>query len=307
MSSNHIAQENLMPEGPEIRRAADNVAAAIKNQIAVEIGFGLPHLKPFERQLSGNLIWEVESRGKAMLIRFANGFNIYSHNQLYGRWHTGPAYEFPNSNRQLRLAIHNAKRSALLYSASDIAVIEDAALKNHPFLRQLGPDLLSSKIDCSQVIERLLHPKYHRRQLGGILTNQSFLAGLGNYLRCEILFVTGLHPKTTAQQCCPEKLEHLAKAILRLPQQSYKTGGITNDLLRTKQLMSAGASFEDARFFVFRRAGKPCYHCGTPIEKTTANGQGFYYCPGCQGSYPGLTLPALSKGSSSSSGKGRLK
>jgi len=271
-----------MPEGPEIRRAADSVAAAIKDKTSKEVFFGQSHLKPFEKLLSGEKVWAVETRGKAMLTRFSNGLNIYSHNQLYGIWHTGPAYEFPDSSRQLRLAIHNDTHSALLSSASDITVLKDNELASHPLLQKLGPDVLSQEITPDQVIEQLLHSKYRRCQLGGILTDQSFLAGLGNYLRCEILFVTGLTPKVTAQQCSPKKLQQLAEAILKLSQQSYTTAGITNDHQRAKQLMSNGASFEDARFYVFRRAGKPCYHCGTLIEKAPANGQGLYFCPSCQ-------------------------
>jgi len=271
-----------MPEGPEIRRAADKIAKAIKDKTAKELFFGQDHLKPFEKILRGNKVLAVESRGKAILTRFSNGLNIYSHNQLYGCWHTGSAYEFPNNSRQLRLAIHNDTHSALLYSASDIAVLADDELQHHPFLQKLGPDVLSSEITTDQVVERLHHPKYHRRQLGGVLTDQSFVAGLGNYLRCEILFVTGLLPKTTARQCRPEKLMQLAEVILKLSQQSYATGGITNNLKQAQQLMNEGARFEDARFYVFRRAGKPCYRCGTPIEKSVANGQGLYFCPNCQ-------------------------
>ncbi len=271
-----------MPEGPEIRRAADKVAAAIKDKTAEEVFFGQSHLKPFERILSGEKVWAVETRGKAMLTRFSNGLNIYSHNQLYGIWHTGTTDKLPDSSRQLRLAIHNDTHAALLYSASDIAVLKDSEIAQHPFLKKLGPDVLSSEITPEQIIERLLHPKFRRRQLGGILTDQSFLAGLGNYLRCEILFITGMRSKTTAQQCSSSKLEQLATAIINLSHQSYKTAGITNNLQQAKQLMAKGANFEDARFYVFRRAGKPCYHCGKPIEKTNANGQGLYFCPRCQ-------------------------
>jgi endonuclease-8 len=270
-----------MPEGPEIRRAADQVAAAIANRITTEVFFGLPRLKRFEKKLCGQKIKRVESRGKAMLIRFANGLNIYSHNQLYGRWHTVPAYAFPDSTRQLRLAIHNRKASALLYSASDIEVITDDKLDAHPFLSKLGPDLLSDRPSRKQIMERLQRPEFRRRQLGSLLTDQSFVAGLGNYLRCEILFVTSLTAKTRAMDLNREKLSLLAQAIRTLPMQSYETGGITNDLQRAQKMLDKGATFEEARFYVFRRAGKPCYHCGTPIEKITT-AQPLYHCPGCQ-------------------------
>ena len=270
-----------MPEGPEIRRAADQVSAAICNRVATEVVFGHSHLKRFEKQLSGQKIKRVESRGKAMLIRFVNGLNIYSHNQLYGRWHTVPAYEFPDSSRQLRLAIHNRKQSALLYSASDIDVIADDKLGEHPFLSKLGPDLLNDRPSRKQIMERMLLPKFRRRQLGTLLTDQSFVAGLGNYLRCEILFVTGLPAKSRAMDLNQEKISQLADTIVTMPLQSYKTGGITNDLQRAQMMLDKGASFEEARFYVFRRAGKPCYRCVTPIEKI-ATAQPLYYCPSCQ-------------------------
>jgi endonuclease-8 len=35
-----------------------------------------------------------------------------------------------------------AEHSALLYSASDIAVLDAAGIQAHPFLSRVGPDLL---------------------------------------------------------------------------------------------------------------------------------------------------------------------
>ena len=271
-----------MPEGPEIRRAADKVAEALQGQVAEQVWFALEPLKHHEVQLSGRQIVGIETRGKAMLIRFVGGMNIYSHNQLYGRWYTMTAGELPDTGRQLRLAIHNRHHSALLYSASDIAVLDDAGLVEHPFLRKLGPDPLATELSVQQIIDRLLLPQFHRRQLGSLLTDQSVVAGIGNYLRCEILFLSGLSPKTTPKACRAEQLQRLAEAILRLIRQSYKTGGITNDLQRAEQLMAGGAGFEEARFYLYRRAAKPCYRCGTLIIKVKMNGQPTYLCPQCQ-------------------------
>ena len=84
-----------MPEGPEIRRAADEVSAAVAGKLASRVFFGLDRLKPWEAKLSGYKIASVETRGKAMLIRFSNGFAIYSHNQLYGRWLITVPVTFP--------------------------------------------------------------------------------------------------------------------------------------------------------------------------------------------------------------------
>ncbi len=271
-----------MPEGPEIRRAADVVASCIIGQVANEVWFAFERLKPFEALLDGVEVCAVETRGKAMLTRFANGLLIYSHNQLYGRWYCCPAGERPDIQRQLRLAIHNRKSSALLYSASDIAVLHESELETHPFLSRLGPDVLNSTTDQALLLARLADRRFRNRQLGGLLVDQGFVAGLGNYLRCEILFVAGLHPRLRpAQLTGPQRIQ-LTEAMLHLPRQSYETAGITNDLTHAHELMAAGADFESARFQVFRREGLPCYRCGAPIMKQVLGGQPTYLCRQCQ-------------------------
>lgn len=230
----------------------------------------------------GSRVTAVDTRGKAMLTRFDNGLAIYSHNQLYGRWHTGPAYVYPETKRQLRLAIHNRKMSALLYSASEIEVLTPDEETTHPFLSRLGPDVLSNRTTTELVISRLCDKRFHRRRLGNILTDQSFVAGLGNYLRCEILFIVGIHPEQRPYDCTRKQLSKLAETITALPRQSYTTSGITNNLKQAKEMMSNGSSFEHARFYLFRRDGKPCYHCGKKIIKSRAGGQACYTCPNCQ-------------------------
>ena len=42
--------------------------------------------------------------------------------------------------------------------------------------------------------ERLESPLFLRRRTGSLFLDQAFLAGTGNYLRSEILFVSGVHP-----------------------------------------------------------------------------------------------------------------
>ena len=75
-----------MPEGPEIQLAADAVAAAIAGRPTTAVSFAFDQLKKYEEVLTGVEVTAVQARGKAMLTRFANGYNIYSHNQLYGKW-----------------------------------------------------------------------------------------------------------------------------------------------------------------------------------------------------------------------------
>lgn len=271
-----------MPEGPEIRIAADQLAAALVGRLAKEVWFAFEQLKKYESLLSGEEVTAVTSRGKAILTQFGNGYTIYSHNQLYGKWRVRRAYHFLDTNWQLRLAIHNDKKSALLYSASDIEVWPDGELEEHPFLRKLGPDLLDEATTVAQVGSRFTDKKFKRRRLTSLLLDQGFLAGLGNYLRSEILFCARVHPDRRPVDCSADQLEALANAAVSITRQSYRSKGITNDLTLANQLKESGQRYAAYRFWVFNREGRPCRHCQTPIIKTEKGGRRLYYCPTCQ-------------------------
>lgn len=45
-----------MPEGPEIRRAADALAAAVAGEPLTGVWFAFPELKPYETELTGQRI-----------------------------------------------------------------------------------------------------------------------------------------------------------------------------------------------------------------------------------------------------------
>jgi len=278
-----------MPEGPEIRRAADEVAAIIENQIIKDIWFAFDHLKYFEKTLLGAKVLKVDTHGKAMITRLiidvdepqSKQLNIYSHNQLYGRWYCLKHGEKADTKRSLRISISTPKGKAQLYSASDISVLSSDQLKLHSLLSRMGPDVLSTKLTKNLLRDRLLEKKFSKRQLGQLLTDQGFVAGLGNYLRCEVLFVCGIHPKVRPIDCSRQQIKQLAKNIITLPQQSYQHNAITNHLNTARKLIATGVSIENARFYVFRREGLTCYRCGTKIIKLKT-GQPCYLCPVCQ-------------------------
>ena len=66
-----------MPEGPEIHRAADELAAAIAGQHVTKIFFAFDHLKLYASRMQDETICQVTARGKAILTRFSNGLTLY--------------------------------------------------------------------------------------------------------------------------------------------------------------------------------------------------------------------------------------
>ena len=101
-----------MPEGPEIRRAADRIAAVLERQLVEQAWFGLKRLQRLGPELSGA---RVDTHGKALLVRFTNGLNLYAHNELCGVWRVCPRGRPPETGRNLpgRTAYLGAQRPAL--------------------------------------------------------------------------------------------------------------------------------------------------------------------------------------------------
>ncbi|MCP3032221.1 endonuclease VIII [Halobacillus sp. A1] len=271
-----------MPEGPEIKRAADQVEKALAGRPVNDLYFAFDHLKDYESILKGTSIEKVKTKGKAMLIHFTNGYTIYSHNQLYGKWYIRNAYNYPKTNRQLRLALHNEKKSALLYSASDIEVLRDEEVPFHSFIAKAGPDLLSEPVTAEDLISRFQSDKFRRRKWTALLLDQTLIAGIGNYLRSEILFSAGIHPDLRPIDCTKEQLAKAAHACIDLMWRSYENNGITNDLTLAERLKAEGAKRYQYRHWVFNREGLPCRLCGTEIVKFKAGSRRCYYCPNCQ-------------------------
>ena len=271
-----------MPEGPEIRLAADRIAGVLVGQPIVETRLGLDRLKKFESRLQGRQVTAVDTRGKAMLTRFDNGLTLYSHNQLYGRWFTTRRPKMPNTRRQLRVALHTPTHSALLYSASDIEVLTSRQLAQHPYLQRLGPDILDPELTPKDLVARLDSAKFRNRALGSLFLDQHFLAGLGNYLRSEILWAARADPTARPAALDSAMLRAIARQTLQISRRSYRTRGVTAPPGAVRERKQQGLSYGQYRFQVFGRPGRACYLCGTRIERRVMASRNIFVCRNCQ-------------------------
>ncbi len=271
-----------MPEGPEIKRVAMRIDKIVARQGPVEVTFGQPVLQRFNQELSGREILSVDSRGKALLTSFEGGLTVYSHNQLYGRWYLVRQGKLPKTNRSLRLALHTSTHSALLYSASEIAVLTEEELLAQPYLAKLGPDALDEDVPWRDILQRLMSSRFRRRSLAALYLDQGFVAGIGNYLRTEILHKCKLNPFDRPADLTRKQLGLLARTTLELTRQAYITSGVTNSPGRVKRLQSAGVRRARYRHLAFARRGQPCYRCGTFIERIEISSRRLYLCGTCQ-------------------------
>jgi endonuclease-8 len=266
-----------------VHRAARRLRKALQGKELEEVGLYLDHLEPWQPLLPGETVDRVEARGKAFLIHFSLGAALYVHLQLYGRWQVKLRHNYPDSNRSLRAELHSEKKMALLYSASDVVMLTPEDEAAHPYLCKLGPDPLNADTTFEAVRDQVTDPRFRRRRLGGLLLDQGYVAGMGNYLRSEVLFEAGLSPELRPGDLSLEQSEALSLAVWQMQHRSFRTGGIT----APDELVAAGKARRQPRrvwrHLVFSRAGKPCPRCAEPIEKRTVGGRRLYWCPACQG------------------------
>lgn len=275
-----------MPEGPEIRRAADRIQQQIGGRVIDYAWFAFPALADQSASLIGTQVTRVDTWGKAMLIRFADQRVLYSHNQLYGVWKLHRDDQPPATSRVLRVRLGAEGRCASLYSASDISLWHEEHLAQHPFLSRLGPDLLSHDVTAEDVYQRLMLNRFHKRRLGILLLDQGLVAGLGNYLRSEILFFAQLPADARPVDLTHAQLRVLAHCIIETTHCAYHTAGVTNRDVWIEQAKAAGEPRRQWRFAVFDRAGLECHRCGALIERAMVSGRRLYRCLVCQ---PSLT------------------
>ena len=69
---------------------------------------------------------------------------------------------------------------------------------------------------------------------------KSFVAGIGNYLRSEILFHSRVNPFDRPKDLTRRQLGTLARNTLDLTRQAYATAGVTNTPGRVKRLQARG-------------------------------------------------------------------
>ncbi|MDF2440340.1 MAG: endonuclease [Abditibacteriota bacterium] len=297
-----------MPEGPEVRRYADALNAALCNQPLVAIMARTKAAKAWllehPQTLLGRRFERVRSHGKNLIIDLEGDFHFLSHLMMWGRWQLLAKSELPGLlpiDRRERARLETPDTLAILMSAPVFDIAPGDPYENFPYLRELGPDILPYDGEAtflqSTFTERLLAKTQRERTIGAALLDQTVVAGIGNYLRAEILFECRLDPWRRIGALAPEELQCLSATIPLMARRAYDSGGATiEDESRERMrgdpsLVYAPGRDWGMRHYVFRRTNLPCLRCGDTIrqlrqttrvidddEKTRI----IYFCPTCQ-------------------------
>jgi len=270
-----------MPEGPETRQMADGISRFLVNKKITSFKFLHPSLEPLNNIKSISIL-EATSMGKAVIVRLNNGLSIISHNQLYGKWTFNRPKTKITTRRQLRIEFTTKTKIVRLWSATNIVLLKTKNEFQFNYLRKLGPDILDAKTTKNIILEKLFDKNVKNRKLSFILLDQSIFAGLGNYLRSEILFFSGLNYNRKPFNLNKKQLVKLSESIKKVTTRAYKQKGKTLDYEEMGRLFGNSENFINIRHMVFSRQGHPCFMCSTKIIKIIISSRRIFLCPLCQ-------------------------
>ena len=247
-----------VPEGDSLHRAARRLRALVGERLEVETPHPRAAAERVAERLDGRRLEDVQAVGKNVLLRFEGNLVLRSHLGMTGRWSVVPR----DSTRIGRpwLVLRGASLEAVLWRGPVLELSTRGTAR-------LGPDILAEPPDLARMLENLRREP-PSRAVGDAILDQRVVAGIGNLWKAEALWHARLSPWRRLADLRDDDLLLVLEQAARLMRASVASGR------------------EQRR--AYRRSGRPCPRCATPIR---SRGQGdgnrtAYWCPRCQAGDP---------------------
>ena len=290
-----------MPEGPEVRKYADALAEVLTGRTIKSFTARTQNARKWLEDNNGRLIGRrvktVRSHGKHLIGLIGGDFYFHSHLMMWGRWQTFLPEPPEEIDRRERARIIVESGAAILFSAPIFNVGKGDPYSQVEHLGTLGPDVLPYKGPFKQKEFRRRLLENRDLSIGAALLNQQALAGLGNYLRAEILFACRINPWRKVGELSASEMRCLSLTAPALARRSYLHAATASDEDRERMRQDTSLVYQPGREYgtrhwVFRRTNLPCLRCAEPVRQlrqvTHAVGEEereriIYFCKKCQG------------------------
>jgi formamidopyrimidine-DNA glycosylase len=279
-----------MPELPEVETICRDLDpqlvghAVVRMEVRDRRLLSQPDENRFRRALRGQVWKTLARKGKYLVARMANGWELIFHLRMTGQLvlktpdglkRTGiidkplsPSYrmllEFDHG---VSLAFYDQRRFGEVFLRSP----QDA----WPGKTALGPDPLNG-LSCEDFIGMV---KDKTTRIKPLLMDQSFLAGVGNIYAQEALFRAAIRPTRPGYRITKNEAGALFNALRETLLSAIEHRGSTSRNYRDAFGESGSAQKLHA---VYRRGGQPCLKCRFILRETRVGGRGTVYCPRCQ-------------------------
>lgn len=281
-----------MPELPEVEVIRRELERDVVGKKIKEVVVQLPKSvrrhrtrNDFIKQLPNRRVEEVSRKGKYLLLTLSAGKEppivLVIHLGMSGQLikaktsreklapHTHVVIKF-NQGGELRFVDPRTFGEMFVTTPAELTDVEE--------LKHLGFDPLESPVSWQEFGRALVDRSV---KLKTLLTDQDFIAGLGNIYADEILFEAALRFDRKSDALEPNEIRRLYRAIVEVLREAIKCGGSTLEDDQFVDLFGAKGTYQ-LEHRVYGRAGEPCPRCHRPIQKTKLGGRSTYFCEVCQ-------------------------
>jgi endonuclease-8 len=269
-----------MPEGDTLFRTAAGLRPYLVGRDVTAARTQGPGPVPQVHRVVGRRIDAVEARGKNLLIRFDGGLELRTHLRMHGSWHRyRPGERWRRPPGRARLVLEVPGSVAVCFDAPVVELFETRAESLHPSLSALGPDLLDPEADLDEVRRRLRHPDRSAMEIGPALLDQRALAGIGNVIKNETLWIEAVSPFVPVAALDDATLDRLVATARRILRENV------DPRRGPERVTTRGDRAAAGPLYVYGRADRPCRRCGTAIRvvrQGTDLPRSTYWCPTCQ-------------------------
>lgn len=218
---------------------------------------------------------ETSAHGKHLFLHFDDDI-VHIHLGLYG-WFNLRKNKNQKTKDSVRLRIVNDDFISELVgpTACEVFTLEDLKMK----VERLGPDPIHDGADPNKAWSKIHKSS---RTIGGLLMDQSIIAGIGNVYRAELLFLSNLSPFIPGKDVSRTAFDGIWKdsvRLLRLGAQDGKIKTVEQEHLSDDEVKLHGCTQYS---YVYKRTGNPCRICGDTVKADTLDGRTLYWCPSCQ-------------------------
>lgn len=274
-----------MPEGDTIHRTAAVLDRSLRGSV-VHSARAQPgpllRTVPDLSRLEGLRVEGVEARGKHLLMDFQDDaghrLTLRTHMRMTGSWHRyRPDERWRLPERRATVVLRTDTAVAVCFDCPTVELLTDAGRTRSRPLRTLGPDVLSPSFEtdgslAADALGRLRAAG--AAPIGEALQDQRLVAGIGNVVRNESMFLEATNPWTPVSALEPATLGRVVATARQILVRGAATG----------RRQTTGDPRPGHALFVYRRAGRPCRRCGTLIrfDRQGPLARDTYWCPTCQ-------------------------
>ncbi|MFJ6756002.1 MULTISPECIES: Fpg/Nei family DNA glycosylase [unclassified Streptomyces] len=270
-----------MPELPEVEALREYLDEHLTGRVVERVlPLAVSVLKTYDPPLSaleGQPAGATARYGKFLALRIG-GLHLVTHLARAGwlRWQDALPAQPPRPGKgplALRVVLEGGGGFDLTEAGTQkrlaVYVVHDP--REVPGIARLGPDPLAGDFD-RDAFAALLDGE--RRQIKGVLRDQSVIAGIGNAYSDEILHAAKVSPFKLAASFDDDQVTHLYEAVrATLGEAVARAHGVAAGALKAEK---------KSGLRVHGRDGEPCPVCGDTVRSVSFADSSLQYCPTCQ-------------------------